>query len=700
MGRRPLPVARFIGVTLLVAGAFSAVTGCRQTVTPFRQTATFGPVVQTGSATIRVDVKPVDATVLVDGRPRGTTPLTLTLPVGSHSVRVEKSGYQALESNLFLSTGEQTSIRGSLVDVSPPTIAIQLLPKQPRAGQAVSIYVTAYDNVAVARLELWIDGQRVLEEVGATAAYHWLLPPDAVGYHVVMSRAYDLAGNVVTLEQQVAVAAPLPTLTMTPTPSPTATFFPSPSPTLSPTPSSLPSPTFTPSPSPFPHPTVVASPAPVRAANVYYETSLSIDTYPYAGYLWRETDVRYGIPFWRLDRAAYEATSPKPMPQTYRALIVENEYLQLTFLPELGGRLYRGIYKPTGQNIFYQNPVIKPSRWGALKPVEHNWWLAAGGMEWALPVHEHGYEFGTPWHYSVQGTSEGITVVLWDADAEDRLRFEVRVTLPAEQAAFTVRPRLINPLPGDAKVQLWLNAMLTLGSHTLTPDTEFVLPDGPVVVHSTGDVTLAAEKQIFTWPNYGGRDLSRYANWRQWLGIFLQRPEQNFVGAYNHVTGLGVVRVFPSQQVPGVKLFAFGPEFGDRDHYTDGDSQYFELWGGPNRSFWPEDDILLPAGGELTWQETWFPFADIGGLTYANDVVALYLEREAMQLDLGLCVSAPVQGRIRLVEGQGDSIWEQAVDLVPVHPLYQQVDLTSDGKLRLQLVDQEGQILLDFSLKD
>ena len=53
----------------------------------------------------------------------------------------------------------------------------------------------------------------------------------------------------------------------------------------------------------------------------------------------------------------------------------------MTILPELGGRVYQLIYKTTGNNELYQNPVIKPTHWGPLKR-EENWWLAVGGIEW------------------------------------------------------------------------------------------------------------------------------------------------------------------------------------------------------------------------------------------------------------------------------------------------------------------------------
>lgn len=705
LGPHLAATTRFLLAALLMAGSALVAAGCTPAVIPARPTATAVVVAQGEPVTLRVEVKPLGATVLVDGESRGVTPLVLALPPGQHTVRVEKSGYQALEETRVLSAGEQAAMGGSLVDVSLPTVTIQWLPKQPFAGQSLVVYVTAYDNVAVARLELWIDDQRVLEEVGAAAIYRWALPADGVGQHVLMGRAYDVAGNRTTLEKSLVVAAPLPVATATPMPSWTPTL----SPTWTLTPVASPSTTLETSPLELPTPvnTPTAAPEPVSAANVYYEATLSILTYPYADHLWQETDDRYGIPLWQLDRAAYEAIQPAPTLRAYRVLVVENEYLQLTFLPELGGRLYRCIYKPTGQNIFYQNPVIKPSRWGPLTPAERNWWLAAGGMEWAWPVNEHGYEFGVPWDYAVQVTSEGVTVALWDSGAEDRLRLEVEVTLPSGRAAFIVRPRLLNPLAEDVRVQFWLNAMLTLGSHTIALQTDFVLPGGTVVVHSTGDATLAAARAVMNWPVYGGRDLSRYANWRQWLGVFVEQPSQDFVGAYNHAAGLGVARVFPSQAAPGVKLFAFGSDFGDRAHYTDDDSQYFELWGGANRTFWPEDDVLLPAGGEIAWEETWLPFADVGGLTFANEAVVLYLARRQGEVDLGLSVSKPIQGRVRLLAGEGArarGIWEQAVSLLPGSPLRQRLelpaDVAADAKIGLQLSDQAGNVLLDYRLQD
>jgi hypothetical protein len=87
------------------------------------------------------------------------------------------------------------------------------------------------------------------------------------------------------------------------------------------------------------------------------------------------------MPYYSLDRGRYDAG--KIEDRDFTLIVLENDYLRLSLLPELGGRIYQAVFKPTGHNIFYQNPVLKPSPWG---PPEMGWWLAAGGMEWGLPV--------------------------------------------------------------------------------------------------------------------------------------------------------------------------------------------------------------------------------------------------------------------------------------------------------------------------
>ena len=79
-----------------------------------------------------------------------------------------------------------------------------------------------------------------------------------------------------------------------------------------------------------------------------------------------------------------ENLTDRRIDQTWRTLELENEYLKLVVLPDLGGHLYTCIDKINGQSMFYANPSIKKAEigyrgaWAAFGvefnfPVSHNW---------------------------------------------------------------------------------------------------------------------------------------------------------------------------------------------------------------------------------------------------------------------------------------------------------------------------------------
>ena len=59
--------------------------------------------------------------------------------------------------------------------------------------------------------------------------------------------------------------------------------------------------------------------------------------------------------------------------KTYEAIVLENDYLEITILPELGGRIFTAVDKTTGYDFFYRQHVIKPALIGALGS-----WISGG----------------------------------------------------------------------------------------------------------------------------------------------------------------------------------------------------------------------------------------------------------------------------------------------------------------------------------
>lgn len=367
-------------------------------------------------------------------------------------------------------------------------------------------------------------------------------------------------------------------------------------------------------------------------------TTISIPTYPYAGFLSMDHSYVYNMDYPILDWQGYESSNPHPADKSYTAVVLENNWLRLIFLPELGGRLYGVTVKATDEELLYQNPVIKPTHWG---PPEQGWWLAAGGIEWCLPVEEHGYESALPWTYDVSNAPEGPTITLHDSTAMDRVRATISVFLPANQAAFRITTRLDNPTGGTVSFKFWANAMLAPGAaNTVGPDLRFVVPIDQVTVHSTGDGRLPGPQGAMTWPIYSDVDYSRLGNWDQWLGFFA-RPQaiQDWAGVYDEGGLHGVVRVFPHQVATGVKGFAMGWSNPiDASNWTDLPYTYYvELHSGPSPTFW--DSLTLGAGQSLEWSETWMPLQGLPALTMAAAELALGVKAYGQDLQVAVQVT-------------------------------------------------------------
>jgi hypothetical protein len=437
-----------------------------------------------------------------------------------------------------------------------------------------------------------------------------------------------------------------------------------------------------------PWPTATVTP-PTAGVHVY-STTVSLRTYPFRDFLNERVDPLYNIPVFHFKRSDYDRAGPHtPVLTDFKGIVLENDYLRLTFLPELGGRLYSAVTKATGQEIFYHNPVVKPSIYGVLKPPEENWWLATGGMDWAYPTQEHGYRFGIPWSYQVEQTAESATLILSDT-GPDRVGLDVRVSLPANKALFSVAPRLVNNSSQSAPVQLWVNAALTLGAKTMSPNTRFVMPADRIIIHSRGGSgwTLPEAKQSAPWPRIGQIDLRDYKQWADYLGFFVPNQAAPFLGAYNPETNLGVVRLASGPPGSG-KLFAFGQNFSDRS-YTDDNSQYFEIWGGANAGFWAENDIAVAAGESLSWQEQWWPLAQLGGLTWATEHAAVHLTGD----NLSVLVSTPTQGRLQIRAGN-QILLDEAFTAEPTTPLSWPLPATATT---VEILNQAGQSLLSYQI--
>lgn len=440
---------------------------------------------------------------------------------------------------------------------------------------------------------------------------------------------------------QIASATPTALPTEAPSPSPRPpistprSVISSPIPTATPTVELAIQSTDQPTTLPTDQPTNRPTGQPTTSGPAVWEQDVTLDTYG-----WQEALVPTGpddesYPYPRLN---FDAVTG-PVPRTYRGVVVQNGYVQLVVVPELGGRILRWTNRTTGRQLFYANPVIKPTHWGY-----RGWWLATGGMEWAFPTEEHGLNEYRPWQYEL--LRNGVRV--WDTDDRTGMTVEVTIQVDGEHSYFTLTPRITNGTSEPQSYQFWINAMLALSdANAPSPDLIFILPDDAVTVHSTGDGGLPGPGGQMGWPVHGGRDFSRYSEWHQYLGIFANPAQAGFVGAYDLGSDQGVVRIFPHTTATGVKLFCLGDL--PSSLWTDDGSRYFELWGGLTPTFW--DYWTLQPGASVAWTERWYPVGGIGGYDWANEETTIRLTSSADSAEVAVATSRALNGTVVLLRG-------------------------------------------------
>jgi len=607
---------------------------------------------------------PSGARVSINESLAGATPLTVTLAIGTYQVMLAKDGYERLSTQIEIDAGQTVRVSLVLEDTVAPSVWLGQVPASVGPQDGLKVVAMAADAGGVAEMRLWVD-QALVAAVDAPSL-RWNLDTRTMqpGEHLIRVEAADESGNVGYREASFTVQA-----------GPTATLIPLATPTAAPQ-TSL---------AVTPWPATLPTPAP-RPVEVRWD-EVVLPTYEYEEALYTDPE-GVGHPYPLLCRDSVRPARPR----SYSVLRVRNEYLELTIMPELGGRIYQCTYLPTGQDLFYNNAVIKPTHWG---PLDQGWWLAVGGLEFALPVDEHGYVTAETWASEVvRGEDGSVTIYLSIHELSRDLDARVGVTLCPEETAFHLSVSLANPNDSAREAQFWINAMLSPGAPSVTDGLRFYCPASSVLVHSRGGDALPDAGAWMSWPVYGGRDLSDYGTWRDWLGFFAPARWADYSAVYDEDTRLGVVRAFDGGVAQGVKFFGFGSGFGDVGAYTDDGSKYVEMWGGLTPSFW--DYATLPADSIVTWEETWCVLSDVTGLSQANEIGALWLARRGSRLDVEVSSPAAQDWVIVVRDGEQELVRTDVV-VAPGPPSRLALELpvsTIGGTVTVSIEEEDGRVVL------
>jgi tetratricopeptide (TPR) repeat protein len=373
----------------------------------------------------------------------------------------------------------------------------------------------------------------------------------------------------------------------------------------------------------------------------------------------------------------------------YTALYLENRYLKIMILPEIGGRVQMALDKTNGYHFVYYNRVIKPALVGLAGP-----WIS-GGIEFNWPQHHRPSTFD-PLNWTIEDQANG-SKTIWCSEIESM--FHTRglhgFTLYPERAYLEVKVQLYNRTAEPQTFLWWANPAVSVHDDyqsVFPPDVHAVMDHGKRDV-STFPIATGTYYKV----NYApGTDISRYKNIPVPTSYMAYHSDFDFLGDYDYRASAGMLHIANHHVVPGKKQWTWGNgEFGkawDRQ-LTDEDGPYIELMCGAYTDNQPDFSWIQP-GEEKSFTQIFMPYQKIGPACNANQHVVVRLQVENGQAEFGVYVTSPRQVIVKL-DCAGQALFSRTVELEPEIVLKDKVTLPPGTRLEeLTLGVYEGETLL------
>ena len=378
--------------------------------------------------------------------------------------------------------------------------------------------------------------------------------------------------------------------------------------------------------------------------------------------------------------------------KTYHACFLENEYLKIMILPELGGRVQMAYDKLKQRHFIYYNQVIKPALVGLTGP-----WIS-GGIEFNWPQHHRPSTFELV-ASCIEENDDGSKTV-WCSEVERMFRTKgmTGFTLHPGKAYLEIKVKLYNRTNFPQSFLWWANPAVKVNDEyqsVFPPDVNAVFDHGKRDVSRFPIATGAYYKVDYS----AGVDISRYKNIPVPTSYMAITSKYDFVGCYEHDTRGGMLHVADHHISPGKKQWTWGNgDFGkawDRN-LTDEDGPYIEMMCGVFTDNQPDFSWLMPYE-EREFSQYFMPFHEIGYVKNATKDAMANLEINGGKAFIKLYATAEYYAARVVLKSKSETFLERTIDISPAKPFLTEITLDREIKaedLFISLTSSDGKELV------
>jgi hypothetical protein len=315
----------------------------------------------------------------------------------------------------------------------------------------------------------------------------------------------------------------------------------------------------------------------------------------------------------------FDGFTDQPVNKKWKVVELENDFIQVMILPEIGGKIWAAIEKSTQQPFIYYNHTVK------FRDIAMRGPWTSGGLEANYGIIGHTPNCATPVDYVTTKNADGsVSCTIGVFDLLTRSYWRMEINLPKDKAYFTTKSFWYNATSSEQPYYHWMNLGVKAKGNL-----QFIFPGTKYIGH---------EGEYASWPRHSnGKQLDWYEqnNFGGYKSYHVFGKYTSFTGAYWHDDQLGMVRYGNHDDKAGKKIWIWGLSRQGmiwEKLLTDTDGQYVELQSGrlfnqnsEGSTYTPFKHRSMEPYNSENWKEYWYPVLKTGGFVAANNYGALNL---------------------------------------------------------------------------
>jgi Tfp pilus assembly protein PilF len=372
----------------------------------------------------------------------------------------------------------------------------------------------------------------------------------------------------------------------------------------------------------------------------------------------------------------FDGFTNKPVQQKWKVVELENDFIKLWVMPQIGGKIWTAIDKKNNRPFIYQNDVIK------FRDIAMRGPWTSGGLEANFGIIGHTPGVSDAVDYLTKKNDDGsVSCIISLLDLLTQTRWSMEIRLPKDKAYFTTHVFWHNQTSLDQPYYSWMNLALKADD-----DLEFIEP---------GTHHLFHDGKSYDWPydKEHNRNISFYKQ-----NDFGGSQSYHITGTYSKYWGgfwqkdnYGMIHYANREDKVGKKIWIWGKARSGAiwdKLLNDNVGQYTELQSGrlyiqnaQESMYTPYKQFSFSPYQTDSWTEYWYPYSKTNGVAMADTSGVLNIKRGENSAAVYFSPVKYMKDTLKVWDREGKPMLNKPINLEPLQNLEETIHLNNGQQI-------------------